>query len=102
MTFVDTFPPEAPGGVIAVASDAAISLVWDANTERDLAGYMVLRGRVPGATLAPLTAAPIEETTYRDVTVDAGVSYEYAVQAVDRATPPNLSPMSERVVERAR
>ena len=102
VTFVDTFPPEAPGGVIAVASDAAISLVWDANTERDLAGYMVLRGRVPGATLAPLTAAPIEETTYRDVTVDAGVSYEYAVQAVDRATPPNLSPMSERVVERAR
>ena len=102
VTFVDTFPPEAPGGVIAVASDAAISLVWDANTERDLAGYMVLRGRVPGETLAPLTAAPIEETTYRDATVDAGVSYEYAVQAVDRATPPNLSPMSERVVERAR
>ena len=102
VTFVDTFPPAAPGGVIAVASDAAISLVWDANTERDLAGYMVLRGRVPGATLAPLTAAPIEETTYRDVTVDGGVSYEYAVQAVDRATPPNLSPMSERVVERAR
>ena len=100
--FVDTFPPKAPGGVIAVASDAAISLVWDANTERDLAGYMVLRGRVPGATLAPLTAAPIEETIYRDVTVDGGVSYEYAVQAVDRATPPNLSPMSERVVERAR
>ena len=102
VTFVDTFPPAAPGGVIAVASDAAISLVWDANTERDLAGYMVLRGRVPGATLAPLMAAPIEETTYRDVTVDVGVSYEYAVQAVDRATPPNLSPVSERVVERAR
>ena len=102
VTFVDTFPPEAPGGLIAVASDAAISLVWDANTERDLVGYMVLRGRSPGATLAPLTVAPIEETTYRDVTVDAGVSYEYAVQAVDQATPPNLSPLSEHVVERAR
>ena len=102
VTFVDTFPPEAPGGLIAVASDAAISLVWDANIERDLVGYMVLRGRLPGATLAPLAAEPIEETTYRDVTVEVGVSYEYAVQAVDQATPPNLSPLSERVVERAR
>jgi predicted small lipoprotein YifL len=98
----DTFPPKAPTSLAAVASQGAISLIWDANTEADLAGYIVLRGSASGATMRPLTSDPIKETTYRDTTVRAGSRYVYAVVAVDTATPPNVSSQSNRVEETAR
>jgi hypothetical protein len=37
-------------------------------------------------------------TTYRDTTAQAGFTYAYAVYAVDRASPPNVSPLSDRQV----
>ena len=40
---IDTFPPAPPKGLVAVASEGAINLIWDANAETDLAGYLVLR-----------------------------------------------------------
>jgi hypothetical protein len=102
VTPVDTFAPEAPKGLSAVSGTSVISLIWDANTETDLAGYIVLRGEAPGDTLQPLTPAPIRETNFRDTTVKPGVRYIYAVVAVDNATPPNTSPHSARVEETAR
>ena len=102
VTFVDTFPPSAPRGLTAVASEGAIDLIWDPNTEKDLEGYLVLRGEAPGETLQPLTPKPIHETTYRDTSVRPGVRYLYAVVAVDKAMPPNRSAMSARVEEVAR
>ena len=63
------FPPAAPKGLAAVATPAPCNLIWDANTETDLAGYIVLRGEAPGDTLQPLTPAPIRETIYKDTTV---------------------------------
>ncbi len=101
-TPVDRFAPSAPAGLVAVAEEGAISLSWDPNGEADLAGYLVLRGEAPGATLRPITPAPIAETVYRDTGVRAGVRYIYAVVAVDRATPPNYSAQSARVEETAR
>jgi fibronectin type 3 domain-containing protein len=98
----DTFPPKAPTSLAAVASEGAISLIWDANTEPDLAGYIVLRGEAGGATMRPLITAPIAETTYRDATTKAGVRYVYAIVAVDTASPQNVSAQSNRVEETAR
>lgn len=98
----DTFPPAAPASFAAVAAEGAISLIWEANTEKDLAGYLVLRGEAPGETLRTLTPAPIRETTYRDTTVQRGVRYVYVVVAVDTATPQNVSAQSDRVEETAR
>ena len=98
----DTFPPKAPASLAAVASEGAISLIWEAATEPDLAGYIVLRGEAPGTTLEPLMSAPVKETTYRDTTVTPGVRYVYAVVAVDGATPQNVSIESNRVEETAR
>jgi hypothetical protein len=98
----DIFPPAAPKGLRAVSGPGAINLIWDPNTEPDLAGYIVLRGEAPGGTLQPLTPAPIHETTYRDATVTAGVRYVYVVMAVDNATPPNTSPPTAREEETAR
>ena len=97
----DIFPPAAPTGLVAVAGAGAISLTWTANGEADLAGYVVLRGRDPEAELEALTPEPIAVTNYQDTEVETGLGYVYAVQAVDRADPPNVSAASEQVVEQA-
>jgi hypothetical protein len=98
----DEFPPAAPRGLAAVPTAGQISLIWDANTEKDLAGYLVLRGDAAGGTLTAITPAPIRETSYRDETVKPGVRYIYAVVAVDNAPSPNMSAQSDRVEETAR
>jgi hypothetical protein len=98
----DTFPPAAPKNLQAVGSAGVISLIWDANTDADLAGYLVLRGEAPGDTLQALTPAPVRETRYQDRSAKPGVTYVYAIVAVDRATPPNSSAPSNRVQETAR
>lgn len=98
----DTFPPAVPKSLGAIAGAGVINLIWDANTEPDLAGYIVLRGEAPGDTLRAITAAPVKDTRYRDDTVKPGVRYVYAVVAVDNADPQNVSAQSNRVEETAR
>jgi hypothetical protein len=99
VTLADTFPPAAPKGLQAVASEGVINLIWDANTEADLDGYILLRGGATGGDLSPITPAPIHETAFQD-RVPAGVRYVYALEAVDKAG--NASQPSERVEETAR
>lgn len=98
----DVFPPPAPANLTAVSGPGAVSLIWDAVEAVDLAGYIVLRGDAPGTTLLPLFETPIAETTYKDATTVAGTAYVYVVVAVDKATPPNRSPHSNRVEETGR
>jgi len=95
VTFVDTFPPSVPTGLTAVATEGAVSLIWEPSPEKDVAGYLILRARASDETLQPLTFEPVTGTTYRDAGVRAGVRYRYAVQALDGATPPNASGPSE-------
>jgi hypothetical protein len=97
----DTFPPAAPTGLTVVGGEGVISLIWDANGEADLGGYLVLRGEAPGEKLTRLTPDPIRDTTFRDERVKPGVRYVYAVVAIDTATPPNVSAQA-RVEEIAR
>jgi len=100
VTPVDRFPPAAPTGLAAVATAGAMNLIWDANHEADVAGYLVLRTESPGDTLQPLTPEPIRETRFRDTTAQPGVRYAYVIVAVDRAG--NRSAPSARVEETAR
>jgi len=102
VTPLDQFPPAAPEGLAGVPTPGQISLIWNANTEKDLAGYLILRGDAPDGELKAITPAPIKETSYRDTTVTPGTRYIYAIVAVDTATPPNVSPQSARVEETAR
>jgi hypothetical protein len=102
VTPADTFPPAAPRSLAAIAGAGVISLIWEPNIETDLAGYLVLRGEAPGDTLRAITPEPVVATTYRDTTARAGTRYVYVVVAVDRATPQNVSPQSNRVEETAR
>jgi fibronectin type 3 domain-containing protein len=98
----DIFPPAAPGNLTAIASAGAMNLAWNANIEQDLAGYLVLRGEAGSATLQQLTPSPVRENTYTDTTVKPGVTYTYAVVAIDTATPPNMSAQSAPRTETAR
>jgi len=95
-TPVDRFPPAPPANLVAAATAGAVSLVWSPVAAADLGGYLVLRGDGPSGTLQPLMAAPTADTTWRDTTVTVGATYIYAVVAVDRATPPNVSAESNR------
>jgi len=99
-SFADTFLPGAPGKLGAVATSGMISLIWEPSAAKDLAGYLVLRGDSPDATLTPLMSEPIRETTYRDGSVRPDVRYVYAVVAVDTAG--NRSTESNRIEETAR
>jgi predicted small lipoprotein YifL len=97
-TLRDTFAPAPPANLQSSPLEGAINLIWDANTEPDLAGYIVLRGTTADA-LSPITEAPIQVTTFLD-RVPAGVRYVYAVRAVDKAG--NASEPSRAVEEEAR
>ena len=103
VTPVDTFAPAAPRSLTTVASEGAVSLIWEPNTDFDLGGYVVLRGDAGSDTLHPLTSAPVLDARYRDDTVTPGARYVYAVVAVDNRFPiPNVSTESNRVEETAR
>jgi hypothetical protein len=98
----DTFPPAVPKGLTVVAGAGTMNLSWDANTEADLAGYLVLRGEAPDDKLSPLTPAPIADTSFSDTTVRRGRTNVYEVVAVDKQPQPNQSAPSNRVEETIR
>jgi hypothetical protein len=97
-TLTDTFAPKAPANLQSSPVAGAISLIWDANTEPDLAGYIVLRGTSP-QRLEPMFNDPIQETIFRD-DVQPGIRFTYVVIAVDRAG--NRSAPSKPVEDAAR
>jgi predicted small lipoprotein YifL len=98
-TLKDRFPPAAPKDLQLVQGESRIDLIWESNNEKDLAGYVVLRGTTPTDELEPITPVPIQQSTFTDP-VQAGMRYWYAVQAIDKAG--NASPPSDRKSEVAR
>ncbi len=82
----DIFPPRAPVHLTAVPArtDALlVDLSWEPNSEADLAGYNLFRsenGSPPRRLNTELLLSPV----FRDTAVQPGVSYSYAVSAVDR------------------
>jgi hypothetical protein len=95
----DTYPPAVPTGLQVIQDPGGVTLIWTAVTTVDLSGYVVVRGGPDGTNPQPLFTAPITATTYRDATVQPGMTYTYAVYAVDKAQPPNASaPSAPEVV----
>ena len=82
VTPIDTFPPAVPKGLNAVAAGEKIELVWDRNTEPDLAGYRLYRALGDGKLEK---IADIQDTpSYSDSKVESGKRYRYAVSSVDK------------------
>jgi len=83
-TLVDIFAPTAPKNLQAVANEGSISLIWDPNAEKDLAGYLVFRGGDGSEAARQVTPRPVEEARFNDP-VPPGVRYSYVIKAVDKA-----------------
>jgi hypothetical protein len=91
----DTFPPPAPTELRAFGG-AGVVLTWTGVEAPDLAGYVVLRGEGAGDNMQPLNTTPITDTTFSDTTVKSGVTYVYAVIAVDNSPQHNPSAQSNK------
>lgn len=66
---------------VGAASAAQVTLVWDANTEPELAGYKVYSGTVSGTY--PTSVSVGNVTTYTVLNLTDGVVYYFAVTALD-------------------
>ncbi|HEX5057349.1 MAG TPA: CARDB domain-containing protein [Gammaproteobacteria bacterium] len=91
---VDTKPPLAPSDLAAtVEQQQSLRLHWNANSESDLAGYLLYRDGVQ------LTPEPITATEYLDTALGGQGKYTYVVRAVDRAglQSPDSDPVSATI-----
>ena len=93
ITPADKYPPAVPAGLNAIAAVDHIELIWERNTESDLAGYVLYRA-VSDAPLEKLADVG-ESPNYSDRKVESGKQYRYALSAVDRLG--NPSRLSEPV-----
>ncbi len=98
---VDNQPPAAPVLVSAVSQgslSSAADVVWLANSEPDLAGYLLYRNDDPanaaGSAVGDPTPHLLAATAYTDANLPDG-TYEYYLQAMDKAR--NLSLPSNRL-----
>jgi hypothetical protein len=93
---LDTTPPSAPAGLVAVPSPEAVRLAWNASPEPDVATYAIYRSAGSGEFMRiATTTAP--GTVYTDRDVRAGTTYRYAVSALDSARQANESARSNVV-----
>jgi hypothetical protein len=93
----DTFPPSPPQRLTALYTTRAVELVWDANTEPDLAGYNVYRREGEGP-FQKVTAEPLRTPIYRDSAASEAKSYVYHVTALD-VSGNESSPSEDAAVE---
>lgn len=80
----DVFPPAVPQQVTAIYTAGAVDLLWNANTDADLAGYNVYR-KIQGGAYARVNPKLLATPIYHDTSVERGKTYVYAVTAVDLA-----------------
>ena len=78
----DTFPPAVPRRLTAIYTAGAVDLIWNANTDADLAGYNVYR-KTEGEVFARVNRQLLSTPIFHDTSVAPGHLYQYAVTAVD-------------------
>ena len=79
----DVFPPDVPTGLSAATGPEFITLIWDANKDKDLAGYHVWRKGEGQADFVRMPGPILLQNTYTDRTIEKGKGYGYAISAVD-------------------
>ncbi len=80
---VPDLPPHRVDGVYSVTGDLEVTIYWRANQESDIARYKVYRNNAPTGTFTLIGNTP--QIQYVDNAVTNGVTYYYAVAAVDLA-----------------
>ncbi len=88
----DRFAPEAPSGLVAVASDNAVLLSWREVEAKDLKAYRVYRGDSAEGPFAAL--GEVTQPSYTDESAPPGETSYYFITAIDDAPGTNESPPS--------
>ena len=84
----DTYPPATPERPQIGPAPGKLSIFWAANSEPDLAGYLLYRStdpNLPKGRWTILTGSLLTRTTFADENVEPGKTYYYYVVAVDTA-----------------
>jgi len=84
----DTMPPAAPSGFTGEEGNTQVLLMWNPNTEEDLAGYNIYRKAGADTTLI---ATLVADTFYQDDGLTNGEVYGYFISAADNRIPYNES-----------
>lgn len=84
---LDSYPPAPPVLSQPGPGPGRLALFWSANSEPDIAGYLIYRSLDPNSPKpwTPLTAEVYTKITFQDVNVETGKTYYYYVRAVDTA-----------------
>lgn len=82
VTTYDRTAPSQVTGLSAAPQTAAVTLSWNANTNKDISGYIVVRAE-KGSDEWNTIGRMIQGTTFTDNTCRPGVTYLYKVKAVD-------------------
>jgi hypothetical protein len=91
-----TTAPPPPSGLVAIPAAGALRLSWRPSPGPSVALYAIFRA-VGTGPLTRIATTPAASTTYIDRDVGPGVTYRYAVSAIDNARRPNESAPSEEV-----
>ena len=91
----DLFPPPVPANLVAVGGAARVDLTWDASPAPDTAGYILYRALAAEGSFERVTPSLLNLLSFADTAALPGVTYYYAVTAVDRDG--NESPRSAPV-----
>ena len=83
LTNVIAGPPPRPSILEAVGTPGQVMLAWAPLPNAGVTGYYVTRGTASLSTVTTLTPVPVTGTSFFDFDVETGVSYWYAVRAVD-------------------
>lgn len=75
------FHPKPPQNLIASGITDHIHLVWQKNSEPDIAGYNLYRSETSGGPYTKINTTLITDTTYDDYGVSPGITYYYCVTA---------------------
>ena len=82
---VDNAPPFPPDGVFSVTGDGLVTIYWNENWEKDLAGYAVYYHDAADGLYEWMADVPADQTYYEDTDVVNGETWFYAVLAFDHA-----------------
>lgn len=92
---IDTAAPAVPTGLAGTIGDSQVSLTWTANSEPDLAGYNAYYRMTGSPDWIKKNTSLIPTADYVVTGLSNGVSYDFAVSAVD--TEPNESAKSATI-----
>jgi hypothetical protein len=80
----DIAAPALPAGLAVLPREGGLEILWSPSAEADLAGYRVYRAVADGR-LERVAQTDIARASWLDETAERGVTYRYAVSAIDQA-----------------